>query len=411
MYTSPYEVHQHCRGGKFAHCACGRQSLNRTTALALVLLLIASTDDAVAQQESGAPQPPTPGYIDAEDGWFDLSDFLDTAYGFVPMVAPITEPAVGYGAAGSLLFIDRDKTQQAHNRRPDIAAIGGLGTENGTRGLFAAHLGNWLDGRLRTQIAVADTDINLAFFGLGSGQLPGQDGVEYNIDARVGMVGASYRIGDSPLWAGLRYVSASTTVALNDDRPSPPGVPDLDLGLDLGALTPSLTVDTRDNFFTPTSGSYLDLSMSFYRDAVGSDRDFDKFVLTGMHYSPLTADLYLGARGSIETSSDNTPFYLRPAISLRGVQALRYQGEEAAEVEAELRWQLHPRFSLVGFGGAGVARMDNRFADSKEKVYAGGGGFRYLLARKHGLHMGLDVATGPDGPIWYVVFGSAWLRP
>jgi hypothetical protein len=31
--------------------------------------------------------------------------------------------------------------------------------------------------------------------------------------------------------------------------------------------------------------------------------------------------------------------------------------------------------------------------------------------RKHGLHMGLDVATGPDEAIWHLVFGSAWLRP
>jgi glucose/arabinose dehydrogenase len=41
----------------------------------------------------------------------------------------------------------------------------------------------------------------------------------------------------------------------------------------------------------------------------------------------------------------------------------------------------------------------------------GGGGFRYELARKYKLHMGLDVAFGPDGPALYVQFGSAWMRP
>jgi len=329
----------------------------------------------------------------------------------VPVVSPITEPAVGYGAVGSLLFIDRDKTEAAGNHRPDIAAIGGLGTENGTRGAFAAHLGNWFDGRLRTLLAVADADVNLEFFGLGSGQLPGQDGIEYNIDARVGIVGASYRLGSSPVWAGLDYTVATTELNLNRGRPTPPGVSNLDLGLDLAALTPSLSLDTRDNFFTPTSGSYLELSAALYREALGSDRDFEKLTLTGMHYAPLSDDLYLGVRGSIKTSSDGTPFYLRPFVSLRGVQAVRYQGEEAAEIEAELRWQWHPRFSLVGFGGAGLARIDTSRTDSREKVYAGGGGFRYLLAGKHGLHMGLDVAVGPDDPILYVVFGSAWLRP
>jgi len=32
---------------------------------------------------------------------------------------------------------------------------------------------------------------------------------------------------------------------------------------------------------------------------------------------------------------------------------------------------------------------------------------RYEIARKYGLHMGLDVAHGPDGTAWYVQFGSA----
>jgi hypothetical protein len=41
---------------------------------------------------------------------------------------------------------------------------------------------------------------------------------------------------------------------------------------------------------------------------------------------------------------------------------------------------------------------------------AGGTGFRYELARKYGLHMGVDLAFGPDDPIIYVQFSSAWMR-
>jgi hemolysin activation/secretion protein len=96
---------------------------------------------------------------------------------------------------------------------------------------------------------------------------------------------------------------------------------------------------------------------------------------------------------------------------LRGVQALQYQGDQAAEAEAELRWQLHPRFSLVGFGGAGVARGSPAQPDRQKTVAAGGAGMRYLLAKDYGLWMGLDVGFGPDQPILYVVFGNAWMRP
>jgi hypothetical protein len=42
---------------------------------------------------------------------------------------------------------------------------------------------------------------------------------------------------------------------------------------------------------------------------------------------------------------------------------------------------------------------------------AGGTGFRYELARKYGIHAGLDVAFGSDHPILYLQIGSAWARP
>ena len=125
----------------------------------------------------------------------------------------------------------------------------------------------------------------------------------------------------------------------------------------------------------------------------------------------MARSLFLSVRGGARTSSDGTPFYLRPYVWLRGVQVLSYQGEQAAEIEAELRWELHSRFSLVGFGGAGIARSEIAQGDRDKSVTAGGVGFRYLVARKHGLHMGLDVAFGPDDPVIYVVFGSAWMRP
>ena len=44
-------------------------------------------------------------------------------------------------------------------------------------------------------------------------------------------------------------------------------------------------------------------------------------------------------------------------------------------------------------------------------MVTGGTGFRYELARKYGLHAGLDVAFGPDETAIYIQVGSAWMRP
>jgi hypothetical protein len=379
--------------------------------MAWLVVLIAAAPASAADPGEGQGAAPPSRFVDPDDGWFDVSGFLDTAYGFVPVIAPITEPAVGYGAAGALVFVDRREPGAGERyARPNIAAVGGLATENGTRGLFAGHLGTWMDGRLRTLVAAADADVNLEFFGLGGDPTSGA-ALDYTVAARGGLAGGSYRLGETPVWLGLRYAMAKTTVDLDTPGLGLPGVSAEDLDLRLAALTPSITLDMRDNFFTPTQGWYADLSVPVFREALGGDRDFEKVTLTAMHYRPLTRALFFAARGTARSSSDGTPFYLRPFVMLRGVQALRYQGEQAAEAELEVRWQLHPRFSLVGFAGAGIARSDASERDREETVTAGGAGFRYLIARKHGLHMGVDVAAGPDDPIIYVVFGSAWLRP
>jgi hypothetical protein len=378
-----------------------------------ILAKLAASLVAVALASAGAADAAESAakLFDAQDGWLDVSGFLDTTYGFVPVVAPITEPAVGYGAVGALVFIDRNPPAEGQGFvRPNIAAVGGLATENGTSGLFAAHLGTWMDGRLHTLLGVADADVNLEFFGLGAS--PGaQSGLDYTVTARGGVAGGSYRIGHHPLWVGLRYAQAQTQARLHDSRFEQSGVTAGDLHLRLAALAPSLTLDTRDNFFTPTRGWYVDLSDNVFREGLGSDRDFELATLSAMYFRPLGPALYFGVRGAARTSSDGTPFFLRPFVSLRGVPALRYQGEQAAELEAELRWQFHPRFSLVGFGGGGSARSEIAGRERAQSVGAGGIGFRYLIAREYGLHMGLDVAVGPDDPVIYVVFGTQWLRP
>jgi len=66
-----------------------------------------------------------------EDGWLDVSGFLDEKYGFLPVVIPITEPAVGYGAAGGLAFISKPLGDaQKGLGRPNITFLGGMGTKN-----------------------------------------------------------------------------------------------------------------------------------------------------------------------------------------------------------------------------------------------------------------------------------------
>ena len=346
-----------------------------------------------------------------EDGWLDISGFVDKSYGFAPIAFPITEPAIGYGVGGGLAFIDKPTGEsQAGFGRPNITAVGGLGTENGSWGAMAGDVRHWLDDRLQTVVGVAYASVNLDFYGIGENSALQNHPLTYNLQPLGGLVQGKYRIGPSRWWGGLSYALANTQVKF-DAPPGTPGLPSFQSESQVGGLTPSLSYDSRDTIFTPSRGTYFEATAGLFSEALGGDQEFQRVNLVAMHHLPLHPKLTLGLRGDGNFSFGDEPFYLRPFIHLRGVQAMRYQGEEVVQAEGELRWQFWKRFSLVGFVGAGAAGTHFERFDRTLTVLTGGTGFRYELARKYGLHMGVDVAFGPDAPIFYVQFGSAWMRP
>jgi hypothetical protein len=340
-----------------------------------------------------------------------VSGFLDKAYGFLPVVIPITEPAVGYGAAGGLAFIDKPLGKaQAGFGRPNITVVGGLATENGTWGVMAGDMRHWMDDRLQTLVGVVKASVNLDFYGIGENNLLNDHPRSYNLEPLVGLVRAKYRLGGSKFWAGLGYALASTEVTF-DTPDKIPGLPDLQRESREGGLAPTLSYDSRDNIFTPMKGTFVEVTAAFFAPAFGGDDEFQRHSLTAIQYVPLHRDVTLGMRGDATVSSGEVPFYMLPFIALRGAPVMRYQGEEVAQVEAEVRWQCWRRFSLVGFAGYGAAWNDFTRVDNTRTIVTGGTGFRYEIARAYGLHMGVDLAFGPDVTAIYVQFGSAWMRP
>jgi len=88
----------------------------------------------------------------------------------------------------------------------------------------------------------------------------------------------------------------------------------------------------------------------------------------------------------------------------------RYQGRATILTELEARWDFYKRWSIIGFGGTGKAFDDWSDFGSASLVYSYGTGFRYLMARKFGLRMGIDIAHSPGTWAYYIVFGSNWLK-
>lgn len=379
------------------------RSVASRLALAVVVVLGSGTTRLSAQEQ--ARKPPV------DDGWPDLSSFLKEKYGFLPIAVPITEPAVGYGVAGGMAFLSKSLGQtQAGFGRPDITMVGGMGTENDSWAAAAGDIRYWLEDKLQTRVFAATGSVNLDFFGVGSDAVLDDQPLRYNLEPLGTSLEARYRLDDTPWWVGLNYTFASVDVSF-DTPAGTPGQPAFRAESEVGGLTPLLSFDSRNNIFTPTTGTLVELTVGLFDEAFGGDEAFQKVYLLGMHFEPLAEQWFLGVRVDAAASFGDVPFYLRPFVALRGVPMLRYQGETTASLETELRWQFWERFSLVGFGGVGGAWNDFEQLDDKSNAVAGGLGLRYELAREYGIHAGFDVAVGPEETVLYIQVGSAWVRP
>lgn len=354
-------------------------------------------------------------FRDPVDGRFDASRWLLDHQGFLPVPILITEPALGYGAGVALLFFHRNPGSPAGAessdgvRRfepPDITAGGAFGTENGSKAGGIGHLGFSKGRRWRYAAGAAYGSLNLAWYGLPDTVIGEQPrGLDFNIDASVALADVRRRFGETEWWAGLRYIGAKTQSQFALRTPS--GIPARQYDTTTSGLGLVVEYDGRDNIFTPNNGMRLYLDSLRYSEALGSDHDFSRSRFAFSGFRPLGKSVVIGVRADVQAVDGDVPFYAVPFIELRGIPAMRYQGECTAVVEVEGRWNLDGRWSLVGFAGAGRAADSGGIGSAPSRVTRGLG-IRYFLARALGMHAGVDVARGPEESAFYITMGSSW---
>jgi len=346
---------------------------------------------------------------DSIDGAIDLSHFLKDLNGVLPILSPITEPAVGYGlAAAGMYFITKEENEGKTYQAPDIASIAGGFTENGTWFAGAGYIGFWKNDNLRYRGAVGYGDINLEYFRRDDTPLL-KKSEEFNISGFLFLQQAVFRIANTNFFAGGNYKLSHANVNFIKD----PDLPDIDFR-DFDVWNSGFTAITEyeklDNVFSPNKGMRIHLSYEQNLELIGSDRNWGTIDFFANLYFPVSKTWVPSFRLASGFTTGDIPFFAKPFIELRGIPAMRYQGDLTLSLETEQMFNITPRWSLVGFGGIGNTYESYNNYKAEEFVWNAGGGFRYLVARLFGLKMGLDVARGPEDWAVYVVFGSAWLR-
>jgi len=353
-------------------------------------------------------------FIDPKDAKLDASQWLAGRTGFLPVPIVISDPAVGYGAGLALAFFhDSGNTPPAGgdiNARmhlpPSISFVAGAQTDNGSWFAGPGHVASWKKDSIRYTGLLGYGDLNLEYYGIGSKLIPGNRSLSFDIQGTFLYQQLLFRIKDSDVFLGGRYSFLGANVGF-DGTGVIPGVPRRQFKSNTGGLGMVLRYDSRDNILSPDRGIFAKFEPMFFNEAFGGDYDYTKTKLSAISYWPIS-NVVLGVRLEGEFANGDIPFYDVPFINMRGIPALRYQGDDVVVTEVEARWDVTPRWSLVGFAGSGWAADKADDLGSTGAVASKGLGFRYLLARRLGLRVGLDVAQGPDDTVVYVVAGSSW---
>ena len=395
----------------------------------LMIVLLGTISGVFAQtqqQQDSKSEKKNSVLIDTLDHQLDFSRYLIDMHGFIPWPSIISEPALGnFGLAMALVFISPKASARAKANYvfPDITAVAGMWTLNNSWGVGALKQGTLQKGNMRYRIALGYAPLNVEFYRTINTELTGErtKSFLFNLKSIFTLVEASENIWKNKVFLGLNYTFASTQVnydlQINDTLKKIIEYFQLDTLFDhkeirsnIGYVGLFAEWDNRNSIFTPDKGIRFRATGSFARNWLGSDEDYQQLdVFTNVFFQPFKPWV-CGFMAEWNMISDNAPFYVMPYLNMRGIPAAEYQGQKVLQFETEQRYDFTRRWSAVGFVGTGRTFSDYEFLDDKNWYWAGGAGFRYLIARLFKIRMGVDVARGPDTWAYYIVFGQYWDR-
>ncbi len=396
----------------------------------LFILLLLVTPCAYSQTDH-PQQSPQSGkkesvMIDTLDHKLDFSKYLIDMHGFIPWPSIISEPALGdFGLAMALVFISPQESAKAKANYtfPDITGVAGLWTLNNSWGVAALRQGSFPKARMRYKIAGGYAPLNVDFYRTINTKLTGERtrSFLFNLGSAFGILEASENIWKEKIFLGLNYTFASTKVKydldINDTLRRIIEYFQLDtlfenshMRSNVGYAGLFVEWDSRNSIFTPDKGIRFRATGTMARNWLGSDDDYQELdIYTNIFFQPFKPWV-CGFMAQWHMMSEDAPFYMLPYLTMRGLPAAKYQGQKVLAFETEQRYDIVPRWSVVGFVGTGRTFSTNEYLEDKNWYWAGGAGFRYLIARLFKLRMGVDIARGPDQFAYYIVFGHYWDR-
>jgi hypothetical protein len=387
------------------------------TLVACVIALVLMSTRTLAQdlpeeqQSESDSERETEQTGDEEDGKIDRGNFLA-----LPIF--ITEPAIGEGLGVGLIYFHKKKnpnlpavstasamsqTNRQQNPPPTASGVFGAYTNNDTKAFGIGHAGTYFNDKIRAVGVLATAEINSTVFLLDTP-------FRFKLDGELAYANFKRRMGTSNFFLGasLTYMDGLIDFKQRPSGPDPSSFGLLDFEFTNIGLGASAIYDSRDDTMMPGDGALVDLTMSTFDESIGGDFNYIIFDFKALSFHELHEKFVLGVRLDVSTADGEPPFFAEPFVSIRGIPALRYQGDTAGVVEVEGRFNISPRWAAVAFGGAGFAHSENPGRDTTDNIKAFGAGIRFQALKNQNVWLGFDIAKGPEEYAWYIQMGHPW---
>ena len=245
-------------------------------------------------------------FKDSLDHKLDLSDWVITANGFIPVPVLITEPALG-GVGGLLAaafvdpntpYLDSIDGKQVKTRvKPNIYGGAGGYTANGTWLVGGFTMGAIKKWRANYRVVAGLANVNLEFY--RNFTTIGERSFEFNMKAIPFSANLVKQINRSSWYAGLDYLFLktelkNTNVDFNTSKEVNSVVSRLGLLVDY---------DKRDNIFTPDKGFWLN-------SLIGASQDFLEAIIITFCLTRPHLGMFPLQRTSLPDSGSNTSKFL-----------------------------------------------------------------------------------------------------
>jgi len=163
-----------------------------------------------------------------------------------------------------------------------------------------------------------------------------------------------------------------------------------------------LVWDSRDFVYLPTNGGYYIFSVVYYKKAIGSDFEFNDYLLDLRRYFKLAQGHILTFQLYGNFARGFPPFYEMPrlggSVTMRGFYEGRYRDRNYVAAQAEYKTWLVEKWKLamVVFGGVGDVANNLDDLILKDFKYSYGFGLRYIFDEKERLTVRADFGFGKN---------------